>query len=200
MIDLIWWQQNLLTDATSSQIVLRFLSNLAAIALLVVIYLGQKKDKRYGFTFILFNILIFFICYLMLRVEISLGFAFGLFAMFGVLRYRTNTIPIKDMTYLFTAITLALINAISPVDWTLPFMNICILMFVFSMEKLWFADKEQSKNITYEKISLIEKGENEKIVEDLRNRTRLDVTRFEIRSMNLVNDSAVLKVFYKPQA
>jgi len=199
MLDFIWWQSNIFTDPETSYIGLRFLTNFIVITVLVMfIYMPQKKNREYGFTFMLFNLLIFFVCYLMLRVEISIGFAFGLFAMFGILRYRTSTIPIKEMTYLFTAITLALVNAISPIDWTMGFMNLAILIFVFAMEKLWFANKEQSKRITYEKIDLIKEGKVEVIIADLRERTQMDVTRFEINSMNLVNDTAVLKVFYKP--
>jgi len=199
MLDFIWWQSNIFTDPETSYIGMRFLTNFIVITVLVMfIYMPQRKKREYGFTFMLFNLLIFFVCYLMLRVEISIGFAFGLFAMFGILRYRTSTIPIKEMTYLFTAITLALVNAISPIDWTMWFMNLAILIFVFAMEKLWFANKEQSKRITYEKIELIKSGSTDEIIKDLRDRSRLDVTRFEINSMNLVNDTAVLKVFYKP--
>lgn len=197
MLEMINWQTNIFADPETAFIGLRFLVNLLVILILVLlIYMPQKKNKEYGFTFILFNLLIFFVCYLMLRVEISMGFAFGLFALFGILRYRTNTIPIKEMTYLFTAITLALVNAISPIDWIMGFMNIAILVFVFLMEKLWFADKEKSKRIKYEKIKLIQEGKTEEVLNDLRTRTQMNVTRFEIRSMNLVNDTAELKVYY----
>lgn len=199
MLDFVLWQTNIFTDPETSYIGMRFLANFVVITILVMfIYMPQKKNKEYGFTFMLFNLLIFFVCYLMLRVEISIGFAFGLFAMFGILRYRTNTIPIKEMTYLFTAITLALVNAISPIDWTMGFMNLAILLFVFIMEKMWFGNKEKSKRVTYEKVDLIQAGHTEQIMADLKNRTQLDVTRFEINSMNLVNDTAVLKVFYTP--
>lgn len=199
MLDFILWQSNILESSKMAEIGIRFLTDLIVITILVrYIYLEQKNDKHYGFTFLLFNVLIFFVCFLMLRVDISIGFAFGLFAIFGILRYRTNTIPIKEMTYLFTAITLSLINAISPIDWSMAFMNVTILLFIFLMEKLWFSDKEQSKNITYEKIDLIEAGANEQIINDLQQRTGLNVTKFEIRSMNLVNDSAVLKVYFIP--
>jgi len=125
-----------------------------------------------------------------------MGFAFGLFAIFGILRYRTNTIPIKEMTYLFTAITLALINAISPIDWTMAFMNLSIIAFVYTMERLWFANKEQYKNVTYDRIELIENGQKDELIADLTSRTGLNVARYEIKSMNFLNDSAVLKIYF----
>ena len=110
----------------------RFLLDLIVITILVRgIYYYFKKDREYAFTFFLFNVLIFFVCYLMLAVEISMGFAFGLFAIFGILRYRTNTVPIKEMTYLFTAITIALINSVGEFNWVTIFMNVSILLFVF---------------------------------------------------------------------
>ena len=199
MLEFLLWQDNITTDSNIIQVGIRFLIDLLVITILVrYIYFGQKKDKEYVFTFFLFNVLIFFVCYMMLKVNISMGFAFGLFAIFGILRYRTNTIPIKEMTYLFTAITLALINAISPIDWTMAFMNLSILTFVYIMEQLWFANKEQFKTITYDRIEMIENEQYEEMIEDLKKRTGLNVTRYEIKSMNLLNDSAVLKMYYTP--
>jgi hypothetical protein len=197
MLEFLLWQDNVVTDSNILQIGLRFLIDLIVITILVrFIYFGQKRDKEYVFTFFLFNVLIFFVCYMMLKVNISMGFAFGLFAIFGILRYRTNTIPIKEMTYLFTAITLALINAISPIDWTMAFMNLSILTFVYTMERLWFANKEQYKNVTYDRIDLIENGQNDVLIADLNSRTGLKVARYEIKSMNFLNDSAVLKIYF----
>jgi len=197
MLEFLLWQDSLITDSNIVQVGLRFLIDLIVITVLVrFIYFGQKRDKEYVFTFFLFNVLIFFVCYMMLKVNISMGFAFGLFAIFGILRYRTNTIPIKEMTYLFTAITLALINAISPIDWSMAFMNLSILVFVYIMERLWFANKEQYKNVTYDRIDLIESDRTDEMIEDLRNRTGLNVARFEIKSMNFINDSAVLKIYF----
>ena len=199
MLEFLLWQNNVIAESNIFQVGIRFIIDLVVITILVrYIYFGQKRDKEYVFTFFLFNVLIFFVCYMMLKVNISMGFAFGLFAIFGILRYRTSTIPIKEMTYLFTAITLALINAIAPIDWAMAFMNVSILVFVYVMEQLWFANKEQSKNITYDRIELIENDQIEELIEDLKRRTGLQVTRFEIKSMNLLNDSAVLKMYFIP--
>lgn len=186
------------TDLT--EIAIRFAMNLFVISILVRgIYFSFKKDQEFSFTFFLFNIIIFFVCFVMQRSEISMGFAFGLFAIFGILRYRTDTIPIKEMTYLFTAIALALINAIGPFGVETLFMNLVILLCVYFMEKLWFTNNEQYKIMQFEKINLIAEGKHEEILKDLKNRSQLNVTRFEIKSMNFLNDSADLKVYFIPK-
>ena len=185
-------------DAGFAEVIVRFVTNIIAITALVRgLYFPFNGDKEYAFTFFLFNVLIFFICYLMLATEISMGFGFGLFAIFGILRYRTITVPIKEMTFLFTAITLALINAIGALGLTLIFMNISVLLFVFVMEKIWFTNKEQSTNVEYEKIDLLQENELA-VLRDLRTRTGLNVNRFKIKSYNFLNDSASIKIYFTP--
>jgi len=191
--------ENFMTvDANLIEIVTRFLINIFGITILVRgLYFPFNGDKEYAFTFFLFNVLIFFICFLMLSTEISMGFGFGLFAIFGILRYRTITVPIKEMTFLFTAITIALINAIGPLGLTLIFMNITVLLFVYLMEKIWFSNKEQSTNIEYEKIDLLQENELA-VLRDLQLRTGLNVNRYKIKSYNFLNDSASIKIYFTP--
>lgn len=182
-----------------ADIIIRFLLNLIVITILIrFVYYGYKKDTEYIFTFFLFNMLIFFICYVMMKTEISMAFGLGLFAIFGILRYRTDTIPIKEMTYLFTAIALALINAVAPFTGEVLFMNVAIVVFIFIMEKVWFSTKEQYKVMTYEKIDLIRDGKGDEVLKDLSYRSQLNITRYEIKSMNFLNDSAELKVYFTP--
>jgi len=190
---------SLLDGSSFSNIAIRFAVDIVVITILVrFIYYAFKKDQEFSFTFFLFNIIIFFVCYVMQTSKISMGFAFGLFAIFGILRYRTDTIPIKEMTYLFTAIALALINAIGPFGAETIFMNLVILLCVFLMEKLWFNNNEQYKVMQFEKIDMIQEGRTNEILEDLRSRSQLNVTRYEIKSMNFLNDSAELKVYFTP--
>jgi len=184
-------------DEDIYRLLLRFLINfIFAFIIIRVVYYPTTKKKEYVFTFALINTIVFFLCFMLKKIELNIGFALGLFAIFGILRYRTNTIPIKEMTYLFTAITLALINAISPIDWTMAFMNLSIIGFVYTMERLWFANKEQYKNVTYDRIELIENGQKDELIADLTSRTGLNVARYEIKSMNFLNDSAVLKIYF----
>ncbi len=182
-----------------ANILIRFILNLLVITILIRgVYYNYRKDTEYVFTFFLFNVLIFFICFLMMKIEISMAFGLGLFAIFGILRYRTDTIPIKEMTYLFTAIALALINAVAPLTGEVLFMNVAIVLFIYVMEKLWFSNKEQYKIFTYEKIDLIRDGKKDQILSDLKSRSQLNITRYEIKNMNFLNDSADLKVYFTP--
>ncbi len=187
-------------DQESLVLIYRFLIDIVVVTALVRgIYFGYKKDKEFGFTFYIFNVLIFFVCFVMVEADISMGSAFGLFAIFGILRYRTNTIPHKEMTYLFTCISIALINGMAKFETTLFVMNALILFFVLIMEKLWFANKEHYKNVIYENVRLIENGNDEEVIKDLCKRTSLNIVKYEIKSMNFLNDSAELKVFYIPE-
>jgi hypothetical protein len=182
-------------------LVIRFGINLLVVILLVrFIYFRVKKEREFAFSFILTNILIFFLCYMMSGTQISMGFAFGLFAVFGILRYRTTTLPIKEMTYLFASIAVALMNGLATNEITLielVFINGAILSVVYLMEKLWREEEGQkSKKISYERIDLIEKGDEEAIIEDLKNRTGLMVTHYEVKNINFVESKADLRVFY----
>ena len=180
---------------------LRFGINLLVVILLVrFIYYRVKKEREFAFSFLLTNILIFFLCYMMSGAQISVGFAFGLFAVFGILRYRTTTLPIKEMTYLFASIAVALINglATNKMSWAeLLFVNVAILSVVYLLEKMWKEEEGQkSKKISYERIDLIEKGDEVAIIEDLKNRTGLNVTHYTVKNINFVESKADLRVFY----
>ena len=122
-----------------------------------VLYFAANRRKDYLFTFFIFNVLTFFICFLLRKVPMELGFALGLFAVFGILRYRTEPIPIKEMTYLFIVIGLAMINALAnkKISWAeLVFVNTTILIVTLSFEKLWFNNEVQQKNVLYDRIDL----------------------------------------------
>ncbi len=130
----------------------------------------------------------------------ELGFALGLFAVFGILRYRTEPIPIKEMTYLFIVIGLAMINALAnkKISWAeLMFVNSTILLVTFSFEKLWFNNEVQSKNIVYERIDLIKNSHRIAMIEDLRDRTGLDIVKIQVGKIDFLRDTATVTIFYK---
>ena len=180
---------------------LRFSFNLVVVIVLVrFIYFHVRRKRQFAFAFFLSNILVFFLCHLLSKAEISMGFAFGLFAVFGILRYRTTTLPIKEMTYLFAAIAVALINGLTNEKsdfYELFFINLTILIVVFCLERIWPEEKRNTKRIAYERIDLIESNEREKIVEDLRTRTGLDVIDYSVRNIDFINKSADLRVEYR---
>lgn len=177
----------------------RFAFNIFVIYIIArLIYFRIRKNRSYLFTLFIFNIVVFFVCYLLNSLEISLGFAFGIFAIFSILRYRTTTIPIKDMTYMFISISVAIINALSNQQISyaeLLFTNGMLILFAFLLEKLW-VQNELRKNIIYEKIDLIKPENHDKLLEDLINRTGLNIHRFEIGRIDFMRDIARIRIYY----
>ena len=175
------------------KLLVRFLIDFSFTFVIVrVLYFSANRRKDYLFTFI--------ICFLLRKVPMELGFALGLFAVFGILRYRTEPIPIKEMTYLFIVIGLAMINALAnkKISWAeLVFVNTAILLVTLSFEKLWFNNEIQSKNVIYERIDLIKIEQRQEMINDLIERTGLDIIRVEIGKIDLLRDIAFVKVFFR---
>ena len=170
-----------------------------AFAIIKLVYYSRNKRKEYLFTYFIFNVITFFICFLLRKVPMELGFALGLFAVFGVLRYRTEQIPIKEMTYLFIVIGLAMINSLSNKSISfaeLLFTNFAITFVTFALERLWLLKHESRKIIVFEKIELITPENHDKLKADLENRTGLSITRFEIGKINFLNDTVTISIYY----
>lgn len=163
------------------------------------IYYPIHRKKDFLFTYFLFNILIFFLCGLLNSVKLSTGFAFGLFAIFSILRYRTEQISIKDMTYLLAVIAVAVMNAlfgkkVSLVE--LLFTNALILITTYVLEHLWLTRHEAMRQIIYERIDLIKPENRAKLMDDLRERLGVRPSRIEVGRIDLLRDTAQLRVFY----
>ena len=182
------------------EMIIRFVFNLiVAFIVIRVIYYPIHKRKDYLFTYFLFNILIFFICILLNSVKLKLGFAFGLFAIFGVLRYRTEQLPIKEMTYLFMIIAIAIINSLTNNKITIGevvFTNFTIIVSTYLLEKVFLLKHESRKSILYEKIENIKPENHNILIEDLKERTGLDIHRIEIGKVDFLKDTANIKIFY----
>jgi len=167
--------------------------------LIRVIYYPIHRKKDYLFTYFLFNILIFFLCVLLNNVKLSIGFAFGLFAIFGILRYRTEQISIKDMTYLFAVISLAVINALVSKKISLSellFTDGMILLVTYALENLWLTRHEAMRLLIYDRVDLIRPGQREALHADLQQRLGITVSRVEVGRIDLMRDTAQLRVFY----
>ncbi len=182
------------------RLLFRFLINfIFAFAIIKWCYYSKNNRKEYLFTYFIFNIITFFICFLLRKVPMELGFALGLFAVFGVLRYRTEQIPIKEMTYLFIVIGLAMINSLSNKSISfveLIFANSAITFVTFGLERLWLLKHESRKIIVFEKIELITPENHDKLKADLEIRTGLNITRFEIGKINFLNDTVMISIYY----
>ena len=150
------------------KLLFKFTINLGFLVIIVrYIYYKTKDEKDYIFTFSMFNILTFFICYLLRKVPMEMGFALGLFAVFGILRYRTETVPIRQMTYLFIVIGLSMINSLSnkSISWVeILLANSIIAGVTFVIDKLLFNDILQRKSIIYERIDLIKPEHHEALL------------------------------------
>jgi hypothetical protein len=163
------------------------------------IYYATSKNKDYLFTYILISITVFFLCFLLENVKLELGFALGLFAIFGIIRYRTDPIPIKEMTYLFIVIGISVMNALAnkKISYSeLLFTNMMFILITYSLEKIWLLKHETRKTITFEKIELIIPAKREELLEDLKKRTGLNITRVEIRNIDFLRDTATIRIYY----
>ena len=183
------------------ELVSRFSFNmLISIIIVRFIYYPTSWKKAYLFTYVLFSIIVFFLCHLLSNVKLGLGFALGLFAIFGIIRYRTSTIPIKEMTYLFIIIGISVINALAnkKVSYAeLLFTNFAIVIATFGLEKFWLtSQRELSKSILYEKIELIKPDRRAELVTDLKERTGLNIHRVQIGQLDFVKDTANVRIYY----
>jgi hypothetical protein len=182
------------------KLIVKTVFNLIIITVIIrYIYYPVTKNKDYLFTYFLISMTVFLLCVLLDSVKLQLGFALGLFAIFGIIRYRTDPIAIKEMTYLFLVIGISVVNALSnkKISYAeLVFANLMIVFVTYGMENLWLLRHQSRKNITYEKIELILPERREELIADLKARTGIDVIRVEIRRIDFLRDTANLRIFY----
>jgi hypothetical protein len=184
------------------EFVLRFALNTSVILILVRwLYYSTTKRKDYLFTYILISSVVFLLCFLLESVKLQIGFALGLFAIFGIIRYRTDSMPIREMTYLFLVIGISVINALTSTKTTLAdlfFTNFVLVFITYGLEKLWLLKHEASKSIVYEKIELIKPEKQQELLTDLRERTGIkSITRVETGKIDFLKDTCVIKIFYE---
>lgn len=163
------------------------------------IYYPKHRSKKYVFTFLAFNLIIFLVVRMMTSVEMSIGVGFGLFAIFSVLRYRTNPIPIREMTYLFIIAALPVMNgsAATADHWAkLLIGNLAVILILFILENEWGFSFESSQSITYEKINLIRPENRALLLEDLEERTGLNIKRIGVGRINFLRDTARIRIYY----
>ena len=187
-----------LFEKLSSKFFIRLFIDLASVFVLIrlIFYKNYKKADQY-LTFFAFNLVIFLITYLLNKVEMSMGAAFGLFAVFSMLRYRTESISTKDMTYLFLVIAIGLLSAISKGGWDeLALLNGIILTATFLLESNWLIKKEFTKNIVYDNINLITPEKRTELLADLKKRTGFNVHRVEIQEIDFLKDATRMTIYF----
>ena len=176
-----------------------FFNLLIVLVIVRYIYYPVTRNKDYLFTYLLISLTVFLLCVLLDNVKLELGFALGLFAIFGIIRYRTDPIPIKEMTYLFLVIGISVVNALAnkKISYAeLVFANLLLVFVTFGMERLWLLKPELRKNIIYEKIELIVPEKKAELIADLKERTGINVIRVEVRRIDFLKDTANLRIFY----
>lgn len=164
--------------------------------IILVIYYPNYKKLDTIFTFIIFNVVILLLTFVLNKVKISMGAAFGLFAVFSMLRYRTEGIDMKDMTYLFVFIALGLISGIQlDIDVLLTICGI-IFLIILLLDTNIIIKREYSQLIQFEKIEMIKPELRTQLIDELKSRTGLKIHRISIREMDYLKDSVVIRIYY----
>tara|TARA_B100000929_G_scaffold119399_1_gene94687 strand:+ start:1720 stop:2298 length:579 start_codon:yes stop_codon:yes gene_type:complete len=182
-------------------LIFRFGFNLSiAFIIIKLIYYRNHNNNDFVFTYFMFNSLIFFFATILGSMTVNLGFAFGLFAVFAILRYRTDPIPIKEMTYLFIVITIGVINALSSSEVSyaeLLFTNVALVGLTYFLETYWQNNLLVRHSVEYEIIENIKPENHEKLLLDLEDRTGFSIKHFEIGRINFLRDTVQIRIYCK---
>ena len=182
-------------------LIIRFGFNLSVAFIIVkLIYQRDHNNNDFVFTYFMFNSLIFFFATILGSMTVNLGFAFGLFAVFAILRYRTDPIPIKEMTYLFIVITIGVINALSSSEVSyaeLLFTNVALVGLTYFLETYWQNNLLVRHSVEYEIIENIKPENHEKLLLDLEDRTGFSIKHFEIGRINFLRDTVQIRIYCK---
>ncbi len=180
-------------------LLVRFGFNAIATTFVVLLYSRISKRKEFYFSYFAISITVFLLVYLLESVTLELGFALGLFAIFGIIRYRTDAIPPKEMTYLFVIIGVSVINALSE-DYVgyvgLALVNLLLIGTLGSLEKVLLMRQEDSLQVVYEIIENLHKGREEDLLKDLEERTGIKIKRYQIEKIDFLRDVARITIYF----
>jgi len=184
------------------ELIMRFTLNLGVIMVLIRwLYYTGKRRKDYLFTYVSISTIIFLICYLLANVNLQVGFALGMFAIFGIIRYRTSAISIKEMTYLFLIIGVSVINALANFETSLSeviFSNLAIILITFGLEKIWLLRHESEKTIIYDRLELIKPDRYEELTADLVERTGImKINKISVGKVDYVKNQVTLTIYFE---
>ena len=200
MDDLEFMDSPIMSSLDVWQLLFRFAFNSIVMWIIIHWFYYRKARRRdYYFTFALISVSIFFLIFLLGSVKMKIGFALGLFAIFGIIRYRTEQMPVREMTYLFVLIAISVINALST-SISLAELILTNLIFIFC---IWFSENNRwlrhvsNKLVQYDKIELIKPDKRDELIADLRERTGLNVISVEVGSIDFLRDTALLKIHYE---
>ena len=189
-----------LFDDDFFKMVFRFFLNTIFLTIIIQwLYYKSVKKRDYLFTYYMIGVIVFFLCFTLKKYELDIGMALGLFAIFGIIRYRTNPVPIKEMTYLFVIIGVSVINSLANQKMSYAEIvgaNIIIVTTIYIIERVWFRENTLSKTIVYEKIENIKPEMHDVLVQDLEERTGLKITEVEIGKIDFLKDTTSITIKY----
>jgi hypothetical protein len=183
------------------EMIMRLLINVITIGIIVhAFYYPKAKRRDYYFTFSIIGVSIFLLIYLMGGVKLKIGFALGLFAIFGIIKYRTEQVPIREMTYMFVIIAVAAINglATSVSYFELLGTNLIFIIALAICENTKWMKHVPSKLIKYDNVKLVAHGKEDELKADLEKRLGLKIIRIEVGNVDFLKDSAIIKIYYEP--
>ena len=204
------------TTQSITELCIRFFLNLLVCWILVQFFYYRKSRRRdYYFTFMVFSTAMLMLLYIMGNVEVGVGLTLGLFAIFGVIRYRTETVPIREMTYLFVIIALAAMNGLAPVyklvgatsanphyELSMGTVGIMALSNLLVVCLIWVLESERllkhtsTKLVLYDRIELIVPERRAELIADLEKRIGVKINNLEIGHVDFLKDAAFIKIFY----
>ncbi len=189
-----------LFDDDFYKMIFRFSINIFFLFIIIrVLYYKSSERKDYLFTYFMIGIIVFFLCFTLKKYELDIGMALGLFAIFGIIRYRTSSIAIKEMTYLFVVIGVSVINSLANQKMSYAEIfsgNIIITGAIFIMERVWRVNNEESKRILYEQIENVKPENYHLLLKDLEDRTGLKINNFLIEEIDFLKDTAIVIINY----
>lgn len=173
---------------------------ISAFIIVRFIYYPRKSEHNFIFTFLAFNVIVYFIMGLFTSIELSIGAGFGLFALFSILRYRTETVPIREMTYLFVMVALPILNSVlfESGEYTrIAVINLAVIAVIWILENGWgFKNEIMQKEVLYEKIDLVKADKKAEMIEDLKERTGLNILDVDVLKIDFLRDAAEIRIFY----
>lgn len=186
---------------------IRLAINLSVLYVIIrLLYYPKARRKDYLFTYFLIGIITFFLCFGLKKLDIDTGMGLGLFAIFGIIRYRTDAIEIKEMTYLFLVIGLSVVNAMLATQvekgmyqinlFELGVINITVIAVLFIMEYLWLVKHETRKVVNYDRVDLLQPDKYDEMKLDLETKTGLVINRFEIGKIDYLNDTCMVRIYF----
>lgn len=162
------------------------------------IYYKSTKNSDYVFTYFVIGLIVFLLCYLLKSIELQLGFALGLFAIFGILRYRTSAISIKEMTYLFSIIGLSIINSLT--EWfyykELLVSNIIVIVFIGVLENIFTHKKLKSTTITYPNSNQLNLKNQRELIKSIENDLNVTIQKIDVKKIDYLNNTTDITIHY----